>query len=94
MFDHCVDHLFTLYHEGKYAQAIDTTFVTQHTMSWAMLAIFGAVVLVITISMLLVCQDSKEYVEQKRQKRNALKRARTSDSRSSSPSRRIKKPFI
>ena len=55
MFDHCIDHLTTLYHQGKYAQAIDTTFVTQHTMSWAMLAIFGAVVLVITISMLLVC---------------------------------------
>ena len=63
-------------------------------MSWAMLAIFGAVVLVITVSMLLVCQDSKEYMDMKRQKRNARRQARDSDSRSSSPSRRVKRPFI
>ena len=60
-------------------------------MSWAMLAIFGAVVLVITFSMLLMCQDSKEYLDKRREKRAARKRG--SERSDSSPSRRVKKTW-
>ena len=70
MFNHCDTHMVELFKNEKLAQAIDTTFLTQHTLTPGMLAIFGAVVLVIVLSLCLSCGDSKDQLNKRKEKRN------------------------
>ena len=69
MFNHCDAHMIDLFRNEKLAQAIDTTFLTQHTLTPGMLAVFGAVVLLIVISLCLSCGDSKDQLNKRKEKR-------------------------
>ena len=60
--------------------------MTQQTLSWSMLAIFAAVILVISISICLMCGDSKDTLEKRREGRK--KRKTRSDSPQRSPNRK------
>ena len=92
MFNHCANHMFELFKSAKYSQAIDTTFVTQHTLTWSMLTIFIAVVFVIAISICLMCGDSKEELEKRRRRRDKKKRVKAGSDSSQSSKRYRSKP--
>ena len=82
--------MFELFKSAKYSQAIDTTFLTQHTLTWSMLTIFLAVVIVIAISIWLMCGDSKEEMEKKRKRREKRKKRGKVGSDSSESSKRFR----
>ena len=53
---YCLNHLLQLFEEGKYDQAVNTTFVTQTThQSWQMIAVFCVVFAILIVSVVLMC---------------------------------------
>ena len=70
MFTHCLDHIEALFKKGSYAEAINTTFVTQGSdFSWTMIGIFCGVFVVLFISAYLICRLIKNRREEKSRKR-------------------------
>ena len=56
-FNYCLEHLKELFEAGEYAQAINTTFLTQtNPYTWQMIAIFGAVFAILGLSLYLMCR--------------------------------------
>ena len=62
--------------------------MTQQTLSWSMLGIFAAVILVISISICLMCGDSKDNLEKRREGRKKRKTRNQSDSPPRSPNKK------